>query len=419
MKNKLLAIFFLALLFRLILSFVTWHPDVNNHIDWGIRFFDYGPKKFYAPESNVWSYTWPNQPPGTIYIYAGIRKLFEFVFNIFWIINVKVPAFPSIIVTYFESNLYPALLKLPSIFSDIGIGYLIFLIVKTNANKKKALLGSLMWLVNPVIWYNSSVWGQTDSIISFLALLAFYLLSKSKFFLSILVLVISFYIKVSLLIFLPLYAIYLWKQKIKVSKILLSFATSLVLIALLTLPFSKGEPLSWLFELYKTKVLGQQLHVITANAFNIWAALTGIHEQPNSKPLLFMSFEMWGSVLFTLSYLPVIYALWKKPNFKMVIWSLAIVSFSSWMLLTNMHERYLYPLFPYLTILTAINSVALSMYILVSAISLLNLYNYWWMPKIDFVVSLMSFGNRLMPRILGLINFGIFVNFYTKYFKSS
>ncbi|KKP31359.1 MAG: hypothetical protein UR21_C0010G0001, partial [Candidatus Woesebacteria bacterium GW2011_GWC2_31_9] len=81
-RSKIFWIFFVAFCFRLILSFLIWHPDLNNHFDWGIRFWQYGPAKFYT--ENVWNFTWPNQPPGTIYMFAGIRKFFEFIFGIFW-----------------------------------------------------------------------------------------------------------------------------------------------------------------------------------------------------------------------------------------------------------------------------------------------------------------------------------------------
>ena len=178
-------IFITAFLLRVFLSFLVWHPDVNNHVDWGIRFWQYGPQKFFAPETNVWSYTWPNQPPGTIYIFAGIRKLFEFVFAFFWWINVNIPIFPSGIITFFESNLYPALLKFPSILADLGIAYLIYKVLRhwalgTRNTEKLAMVGTIFWLFNPVVWYNSSVWGQTDSVVNFFALLGFYFLFEKK-----------------------------------------------------------------------------------------------------------------------------------------------------------------------------------------------------------------------------------------------
>lgn len=397
MNKKLLWILAGAFLFRLILAFLVWHPDLNNHIDWGIRFWQYGPGKFFAPETNVWSYTWPNQPPGTIYLFAGIRKLFEFVFGLFWLINIKIPAFPSGIITFFESNLYPALLKLPSILADIGIAYLIFKLTRKS-------WAAVLWLVNPVIWYNSAVWGQTDALINFLALLSFYLLFKKKLVWAVLAMAFCLYTKASLAIFLPIFAIVAWRQKYRSSQYVLAVVGSLLAVGIATLPFSRSEPFSWLVNLYQTKVFTQQLQVITANAFNIWASIAGIHERPQTLPFLGLTYQYWSYILFGLAFAPILYSVWKKQDARTVVWALALSSFSSWMLLTNMHERYLYPLFPYLTILVGMNLVSLYPYILVSLLSLLNLYNFWWMPEIGFIKSFLSFGDRLMPRVFGGVN---------------
>lgn len=410
-------IFITAFLLRVFLSFLVWHPDVNNHVDWGVRFWQYGPQKFFAPETNVWSYTWPNQPPGTIYLFAGIRKLFEFVFAFFWWLNVNISIFPSGIITYFESNLYPALLKLPSILSDFGIAYLIYkfiLLIDPKANKK-ALTGAIIWLINPVSWYNSSVWGQTDSVVNFFALLAFYLLLKRNLAFSFLSFGFSLYIKASLLIFVPIYLIIAIRQKHKFSQYVLSIVYGLIPIALLTLPFSRGEPFSWLYWLYSQKIFVQQLHVITANAFNLWAGLAGIHERPDSLPFLGMTYQFWSYILFSAFYIPLLWLVYKKQDLKTVIWVLALTAFASFTLLTNMHERYLYPLFPYLTILVSLNLVSLYPYILISLISLLNLYNFWWVPKIGFLVGFLSFGDRLVPRVLGLTNLVPFIYLYKKF----
>ena len=139
MKN-IIKILIIAFLLRVVLAFITWHPDINNHVDWGIRIFSYGPGKFFAPESNVWSYTWPNQPLGTIYMFAVIRKLFELVFSVFWWVNIHIPLFPSAIMLFLEDYLYIAMLKLPAILADLGIAVLIYKIILswgTKANGKK------------------------------------------------------------------------------------------------------------------------------------------------------------------------------------------------------------------------------------------------------------------------------------------
>jgi len=412
--SKILKILLLAFVARLVLAFIFWHPDVNNHIDWGIRFWQYGSREFYS--QNVWSFTWPNQPPGTMYLFAGVRKLFEFVFSIFWFINLKVPPFPSNVMYFLETNLYPALLKLPSILADLGIAYVIYKLLR---EKKESLgiLGAILFLVNPVVWYNSAVWGQTDAVVNFFAILAFYLLIKKKLVLAGLSLALSFYFKASLLIFLPIFAIVVLKKKYKITEIIKAVALPAIAIGLLTLPFSGGDPFGWLYEIYAKKVFTQQLQVITANAFNIWAAIAGIHELPHSIALGPLSYKLWGQILFGTSLIPALYLVLKKQDTKSIFWSLAIVSFSSFIFLTNMHERYIYPLFPALTVLAVLEAKLLPLYWGVSGISVLNLYNFWWYPRIEPIVNFLSFRDRLMPRVLGALNFGLFAYFYAKFLR--
>lgn len=410
MKNKYVFIITVVLLFllRIFFSFLVWHPDLNNHADWGIRFFEYGPAKFYSPESNVWNFTWPNQPPGTMYMFAGVRKIFEFTFNLFWNINVKVPLFPSSIISYFETNLYPALLKLPAILADFGIAYLIY----KWTGKKWA---SIVWLVNPVVWYNSTVWGQYDSVINFFALASFYLLNRKNLTWSALALALSLYIKASLLIFVPVWVVFAVVQKYRIRDYIFTLFASFAFISIITLPFSSGNPILWLFNLYQYKIFVQQLHFITANAFNLWAGLTTIYEKSDSLILMGLTFQTWGFVLYALAYTPLLINTSKVVNTKNIIWILSLVSFGSFMLLTNMHERYIYPLFPYLTILLASGYIKKWYYITISLISLLGMYHLWFTPRIEPIVIFLSFGDRIMPRILGFVMFAMFLKLYWRY----
>ena len=414
MKNKyffpLLIVFLLIL--RIIFSFVVWHPDLNNHADWGVRFFEYGASNVYSPDANVWSYTWPNQPPGTMYMFAGIRKMYEFVFKVFWQVNIKVPAFPSAIISYFETNLYPALLKLPAILSDFGIAYIIY-----KWTRKK--WAGVLWLLNPVVWYNSTIWGQYDSVINLLALLSFYLLSKKKLNVSLLAFALSIYVKASLLIFAPIFLILALRQRYKIGNWMMAVGLSLLVILILTIPFTDKNSLIWLYELYSKKIFVQQLHLITANAFNLWAAVAGIHERPDSLPFLGLTYKLWGYILFAISYVPLLIKVYKKQDLKTVVWVLALAAFSSFVLLTNMHERYLYPLFPYLTVLFAFGEVKVWKYWVISIISLLGMYNFWFMPRIESLVSFLSFGDRLTPRILGFLMFTLFLLLYKRFISFS
>jgi Gpi18-like mannosyltransferase len=412
-KKNLLYIFLSALLLRLILSPLTWHGDLNNHMDWGIRFWQYGTKGFYG--SNVWDSTWPNQPPGTMYIFGGVRKLYESAFGLFSYFHFQLHIFPGSILLYFEKNLYPALLKLPSILSDLGIGYVIYLILRSA--KKPAILGAAIWLFNPVIWYNSSVWGQTDAVINFFALLAFYLLIKKQLLPAVLFFAISIYIKASLLIFAPIFLFFMILQKYTFKKVLYSFLFTFVAIILITLPFSHGNPVSWLIDIYQNRVFAEQLHAITANAFNLWAGIAGISMKPQSYMLGPLSYQIWGIILFVVFNIPIFYVAYKNRTTEALVWCASITAISSFMLLTNMHERYLYPFFPMFTLVVMYNKKLLPLYWIISGISLLNLYNFWWVPNINLLVNFLSFDDRLVPRILGFVSFGLLIYLYLKFLR--
>lgn len=422
MKTKLIILFLGLFVMRIVFAFLIWHGDVYNHMDWGIRFFEYGAAKYYAPETNVWSYLWPNQPPGTIYIFAVMRKLFEFIFNIFWWINIKIPPFPSGVITYFESNLYPALLKFPGILSDFAIACLIYRIIKENISvklkEKYAIFGAVVFLANPVIWYNSSVWGQYDSVNFFLALFAFYLLLKKKPILATTFFALSIYTKATYLIFAPIFFIIWLKSRFNLRKYLLSVLVPLLIIGVLTYPFSQGEPFTWLFNLYKDKIFVEQRQVVTSNAFNIWAGLTGIHQISHNSLFGPLPFKVWGFIIFGISSILPLYSVVKKKNFKTVFWSLVIISISSFSLLTNMHERYLFAFFPLFTILIFFYRDLIWLYIAISFLNLLNLYNFWWVPEIDFIKSFLSYNDGFFSRILGFLSFFlyflVYLNFLSK-----
>lgn len=425
-SSKLFWIFVFAFLFRFGLSFLTHHPDLNNHGDWGIRFWQYGASGFFAPDANVWSFIWPNQPPGTMYMFAGARKIYEGVFGALSYLHFNLHIFPGSILLYLELNLYTALLKLPAILSDLGIAYLIYKIVlglvkDEKKGKKLATIGAVVFLFNPLVWYNSVVWGQYDSVINFLALLSFYFLMKRRLGYSVIAFALSLYVKASLLIFAPIFLVAALGQKYKFKEYLSAIFLGLFVIGTITLPFSQGEPFSWLFNLYKERVFVDQLHTINANAFNLWGAVNGIHAAPHLypeiTPLLGLTYQYWGYIIFAIFYLPVLWIAYKKHDSQSVIWALAGGAFSAFMLLTNMHERYLYPLFPYFTILLIMVPELYANFAAVSIINLLNLYNFWFTPFIWSLVGFMEAKDNLVPRVLSGISFALFIFFYMRFVR--
>src|SRR6185437_15129271 len=69
--------------------------------------------------------------------------------------------------------------KLPAIVADLGIGVLVYALVRRFAATGIALGAAALYLFNPAVIFNSAVWGQVDSVAAGLALFALYALLKS------------------------------------------------------------------------------------------------------------------------------------------------------------------------------------------------------------------------------------------------
>ena len=192
-----------AFLLRLALVLLAdYHPDLINHLDWGERFWDYGPRAFYS--QSIWRASWPNQPPGTIYLFAFLMKLYQKLFSLAWWLNLKIALFPSFIFPFLEKKLPVIMVKLPFILADLALGWLIYqLVAKELGRQRSARWASGLFLFNPALIYNSTIWGQTDSLINFLALLSFWAMIKRCYFWAAFTFCLSLYFKLSLIIWAP------------------------------------------------------------------------------------------------------------------------------------------------------------------------------------------------------------------------
>jgi predicted membrane-bound dolichyl-phosphate-mannose-protein mannosyltransferase len=135
----LLAILALGLAFRLIIAYVLlpgsgFGVDRASFIGWANDLAAHGPNGFYTRASFI-DYT-----PGYLYV--------------LWLLGV---------VGGWLGGLGD-LIKLPAILADVAVGYLVHqLVVELGGSRRAALLGALLFVVNPVTWFDSAVWAQVDS----------------------------------------------------------------------------------------------------------------------------------------------------------------------------------------------------------------------------------------------------------------
>ncbi len=421
--KKLKKILLIGLVLRLFIALISsYHPDILNHVDWGNRFWEYGAKGFY--EGNFWGVSWPNQPVASMFLFALISKLNQIIFSILWFFNIKFSFFPSFIFPFLEKNLHILLLKLPFILSDIALSSLIYKIVLELTKKKKAALTAcLLFLFNPVLIYNSTVWGQTDSLINFLALFGIWKLYKKDHLKSFFFLFLSLYFKLSLIVWSPVVLLLIWQQKKDIKKILLkALFVALVFIAL-TLPFvHHSNVLGWIWYMYTNRVLPRQGNMLVGNAFNFWTLLFG-QDLSLSQDILLLGLKTktWGTLItLLLVFIPTlkIFTKMKKLTPQKIFSLLLLISFTTFLFMTNMHERYLYPIFFPLIILVSLKKIDLKYYFYLSLVHFLNLYNLWWYPQLPLLKKLLVFKDNLLPRLLSLFLLALFSIFYVKYLKS-
>ena len=132
-------IFIWALIIRLILLPLSFHSDLNNNAIWGIYAQEFGFRGFYD-WLNFGNYARPDYPPLAIIMFWFIRLIWQQLFNFFWFINVKIPIFPSSFIPWFETKGFLMLIKIPGVFADLGIGYLLYNYISKKYSKKKGKL---------------------------------------------------------------------------------------------------------------------------------------------------------------------------------------------------------------------------------------------------------------------------------------
>jgi len=404
--KKIKLILILALLLRFLVMFAAYHGDINNNTSWAKNAADFGLNGFY--ERKEWKYSLPNQPPGTIYFFWVAGKIYRNVWQASWWLNTHFRFFPSPFIWWWEQKGLWGLVKIPSILADLGIGWLIYDFVGKKKRNWALPLMSL-YLFNPVSWYNSAFWGQTDSLVNFVGLIGVIGLIGRQTIRAGFSLCFSLFIKVSLLPFLPVFAaVAFWQKKFK--EFLLGALGTLGALGILSLPFHpRIDVFSWLGRLYQQQILPGETGTLTVNAFNFWAILLGKKLALDNILFLGLQTRIWGILIFLFVLLILLRALRRNFSSERVIFSLALVAFASFLFLTRMHERYLFPVFPLLTLLLAFYPRVFWLYLPLSFTHLLNLYSEWWQPDIWWLKNFLI--QDISVRAISLLNLLLFFVF--------
>jgi multisubunit Na+/H+ antiporter MnhC subunit len=344
---------------------MRWPPfpfDMVAWIGWGERVREVGPGNFYAPD------VFTDYAPGYIYV--------------MWLTaTIKHALFAGA-----DVGIYHFLYRLPPILCDLLTAALIFnvlqrevhradegLFIATQAPVARSqkqqqtlhrssfvvrrftqwlpVLGAGVHLFNPLVIFNSAVWAQIDSTFTLAMLLALVLALRERPFAAVLSYVVAFLIKPQAIALAPLLALllimrYPWRRWLPAG--VAGIALGFVLIA----PF-----LGWGSYVSLVALLRKSVEVYpytSMYSYNLWGVY-GFWEDDQVRSIVGLSLRSLGTLLYLVG---IGYGVWLvvralRRGLDVVFTGFAFATYFVFlpvMVLTRMHERYLYPIFPFLLI---------------------------------------------------------------------
>lgn len=300
-----------------------FYGDVGTYKAWAYDLASKGPDNFYRPGY------FADYPPGYMYI--------------LWLVG-------SVLQEMGTSGgeaLATTAIKLPALLTDLFAAWLLFALLRPRAGRGATWAVVLAYALNPALIFNSAIWGQTDSVFTLILLLGVCLLAQGSLALASALLTLAALTKPQTLVFLPLLAAWpgtwRWPEKLPGAAI-----AAVVVAASLVFPVGGSDPFRWVLGLYAQQAASYP--ETSANAFNLMAILGGLR-QPDARLLLGISFRKWGIALFGGYFLFALYLLWRRRGRTMLFYLCFLTPFALFLLMTRMHERYLYPSFAFLALL--------------------------------------------------------------------
>lgn len=240
------------------------------------------------------------------------------------------------ILTYIPFNkLY--LIKFVSILFDFLLAFSSALLVKELIKDYKKqqfyfLITYSIIIMLPTVVMNGAMWGQCDSIYTFFVILSLYFLIKEKYFLSFIMLGLSFSFKLQFIFILPLYVIiYVVKKKFSFIYFLL---IPLVNIIMCLPAIICGNSLLKCMSVYinQTSTYKNNLVMNFPNIYNLIL---------NNPEIYYKAGVIFA---FFICVITLLYVLYKKIEFNnekimtLALWFIVVMTF----VLPGMHERYMF-----------------------------------------------------------------------------
>jgi len=279
---------------------------------------------------------WCDYPPVYLYVLEGLGTGWQALFG-------ALPDAGSLASRF--------LLKLPPVLADLLGAWVLFRLALPTLGRRRSLLVLSAYAFNPATTFNSAVWGQVDSLLGLLLLLAAWAVARGRVALGFAILTVACLFKVQAVVVLPalaLTAVFVVGVRAVRGAFLGSSLAALVVLWPFFVAGRADAVLARAFE-----AVGRYPR-LSLNAFNLWWLAGGgerafaASDQHRIGNALFTAHTL-GLVLLTLAAAAVLARLWHDLGRRaedpigpvLVGCSLLVLAF--FLFPTQIHERYVVP----------------------------------------------------------------------------
>ncbi len=369
-------------------KFVSGFPtDISCFKSWAQMLHSDGLSNFYTSQA------FTDYPPGYMYILSIVGFIRQ-------IMNLE-----------YESAAYTLLVKMPSIIADIVTAIFVYKLALKKFDKNVSLTFGLAYVLNPLVIYVSSGWGQVDAVHTLALLVALYYLQEKKLLVSMLVYTVALLIKPQSAMFAPIYLFVFWEyifqnkrmQMDKLMTVLKYILFCIVGALIFARPFAHGFNYMPIMKQYYETLASYPY--VSVNAYNFYVVLGLNWKDITSDVALFGTISL---ILIVVASFYVLFKTRKAPNYFFVA---AIINLLTYMFSVKMHDRYIFPVLAFMLVSIIYNKDKriVFLYIAFTITALINCVD---------VIHMILNGNNLSltatsAKVTSIAN--MFLTFYTVY----
>jgi hypothetical protein len=332
---------------------IGYPTDMSHYVDWA----DTGASH---PLGEAYSRMAPNYPPASV--------------AMFWLLGKARSAFPVLTRPDFRY----LFMKVPAIAGDVLTAWFIYLVAGRAVGRTKATWAAAVYLLNPAVISDSTIWGQSDGLVPLFPLIALYALDRGAWWLVGPLCAAALATKFQAVTLIATILAFLLTDAGLVRTVA-SLAAGVASFVLISLPFvlSPGQ-----FRRMMDLAYVGNLNIFPSVRFaalNFWDvinpaipeddyALVTVHGFPITPKLL-------GLALFAVAWVPLTLAGCARRDVTGRAYAVGMVAWAFFMFPTRIHERYLLPAIAFFSVSAARGAPgAVAVLLAVSAIHLYSCF---------------------------------------------